>query len=81
MKLNSNEELERELYLLLGLVCSDCNDEWYAQDHGWEVPDATKSDVAKMVSDHLPKVMELGWHVVVRDNILCPKCSRELKEQ
>lgn len=81
MRLNGNEELERELYLLLGLVCSDCNDEWYVQDHGWEVPDATESDVAKMVEEYLPKVIELGWYVDIRDNIFCPNCSKDLKEK
>ena len=79
MKLNGNEELTQELYLLLGLVCSDCNCEWYAQDHGWDLPDATENDVSDMVEEYLPKVIKLGWYVDIRDNILCPKCSKELK--
>ncbi|HIO29932.1 hypothetical protein [Marinobacter salarius] len=80
MKLNGNKELELELYLLLGVVCSDCQEEWYAQDNGWYQPGASESDVEKMVEEYLPKIIELGWYVDIRDNILCPKCSESLKK-
>lgn len=72
------EVMKNELYLLLGLVCSDCNDEYYPQEDGWNIPNATEADVKEMVQKYLPRAISLGWSVDIRDNILCPKCSKGL---
>jgi len=75
MKKKDKDKLENELYFLLGLTCSNCDEEWYAQDHGWVVKNATDSDVEIMVKNYLPKAISIGWDVSISDTILCPKCN------
>lgn len=71
----NTEELERELYLFLRLLCSKCGDEYYPQDHGWLQPGATESDTQQMVKDYLPKLISLGWYADGDDNVYCPNCK------
>lgn len=71
----NTEELERELYLFLRLLCSHCGEEYYPQDHGWLQPDATENDAQKMVEDYLPKLISQGWAADEEDNVFCPKCN------
>lgn len=59
MKLNGEKELEKELHLLLCVVCSDCNDDWYPQNNGWN---PEESDTDTMIAEYLPKLIELGWY-------------------
>ena len=69
------KEIETELYLLLGLNCSSCSEDWYAQDNGWLMKDATENDVENMVKEYLPKLIGIGWCTDSHGNILCPKCN------
>ena len=71
----NTEELERELYLFLRLLCSECGEEYYPQDHGWLQPDATENDTQRMVDDHLPKLVRLGWYADNDGNVYCPQCK------
>jgi len=73
----NKEELERELYLFLRLLCSECGEEYYPQDHGWIQPGATERDAQKMVDDYLPKLIGFGWFADANDNVYCPECKPE----
>jgi hypothetical protein len=75
----STEDLEKDLFLHLGLMCSVCGEEYYAQDHGWSKSNATEADAQKMVQEYLPKLIGLGWCTNAEGNVLCPECNLEEK--